>query len=475
MSRAKCTLDEKVLQNVIVSHGLTLEDDDFLNRDIEKVIEKYKIFLQTVASITPRLNQTVLTKALSTVYPGRKAIATSLSKRLVEAFSFCAGKKRRSTSGSKLPTSIMAVRHAMECREQSASPPPKAAPTTSPPKVTPTTPRSADKKKQKSVDPPPLPLADAHPLSLPCEESESQIVQIDDTPDKKQRKVAKEDVFALYEVTPPRPRPREEVHHISSQEVATSSSSQEEPAVLVGPATPGSSATALPLGDTEPALKGVDPKGRVDPTSMVWICERSGEETPLVQGPDGFAIAMVGGVEVTAEYPNATLLLAQGSLVNSPKAPMKSRKKAKAKEGAKKKKGKAKQAAKEAAKGDTKKKKKKAAKKKAEEHPRKSDADEENAKEAGMESEEDTGKTEVAAPATEDLKYSKEWYKNRNYYGIRRSTDRKQIFSVGGRTPLIAKEKLEPIALNALRSLHEGTPEAVVKDAALAEYQALLG
>ena len=82
--------------------------------------------------------------------------------------------------------------------------------------------------------------------------------------------------------------------------------------------------------------------------------------------------------------------------------------------------------------------------------------------------------TEKATEATEERRYSKEWYKNRNAYGIRRAfpTDRAQIFTIGGKE-LIAKEKLEPIALKALDSLSKGVPEEVAKEAALQAYRRL--
>ena len=36
--RSRCTITAKVLQNLILAHNVTLDDDNFLDRDIEQVV-----------------------------------------------------------------------------------------------------------------------------------------------------------------------------------------------------------------------------------------------------------------------------------------------------------------------------------------------------------------------------------------------------------------------------------------------------
>ena len=121
--RSKCVISVDVLQNLLTAHQVNPDADDFLDRDLDAVVSAYKGFFLSVAAITPRLTGAVLGKALSGLFPGQRQLTVCLSKRLVQAFSYCGEKGRRATTGAKLPTDVGIIYQAMVGRRMGSPTP----------------------------------------------------------------------------------------------------------------------------------------------------------------------------------------------------------------------------------------------------------------------------------------------------------------------------------------------------------------
>ena len=66
--RAACTISVEVCANLLKGHVQTLEDDKFLNCDVEQVVGSYQQFLVSAGACTPRLKVSVVQKAAQEVF-----------------------------------------------------------------------------------------------------------------------------------------------------------------------------------------------------------------------------------------------------------------------------------------------------------------------------------------------------------------------------------------------------------------------
>lgn len=103
----------EVCANLLKGHVETLEDDKFLNCDVEQVVGSYQQFLVSAGACTPRLKVSVVQKAAQEVFGGPPARAKAFAEHICDCFSYCRQKGVNSKTGVKLSEPVRQVVKAM--------------------------------------------------------------------------------------------------------------------------------------------------------------------------------------------------------------------------------------------------------------------------------------------------------------------------------------------------------------------------
>ena len=493
MARAKCSLSDQVCSNLLKVHVAGLKDEKYLSSDLEVIVRNYQELLVSLAAVTPRLNGSVMKRAARELFPDSPSTVNMFCDRIVDAFKYCAGKASMCTNGSKLSSPVQAVVKAFSHgKHKSLKAPPAPG-------------RSQEEDLKGTCV---LPCVPPTSSSSSSNEHVGGIVQ----PAIKVREPEPSSIYHLYGVSsPPNKKAKvlpEPAILLSSQEILSSQEAmQSGHGIMEVEHELGDDSFELPKvehqkeeqkddveaehekeeqkenveaeHEKEKQKQAEEEKGVEEKACSEWIdpagwhlcrsyTDGRVEKIKLVEGPSGFAVAMLtSGQPYSTEVPNLSLLPPKVM-----KKPAKAAKKDEEEEQEDKEK--------DEEKGEEKDEEK-------DEEEEQEDGDEqdeeeedrgEGKKDQEVQQEQDHAEQEEHMEhkdAEQRRSYLKMWYKNGNAWGIRRTFfDKKQIFQVGGKSSRLTKEQLRSITDKAIVMMQEeGSSETDAKAWAMAAVAAM--
>ena len=325
-TRASCGLTLVALVGLMKCSILSMDDEAWLQAEMEAVVEAYADFLIAVAGATQRLTASLVTKAAVELFGSRKD-CKGFGARLSQAFAWCSAKAKKATTGERLASQVSPkLRLVLRAFGMpGAGSPGKTSPAgkgTEAPAKQGTSSSSSSKMAQASSS---SSSSRSKPKQQPQEQPASSSKRGQQHPEKPRNRA---EIFKAYGLSPPaketnkaeEPRDSEMkpvvseglVDLVSSQEPVPSQDSvlavSQDSVLVVGePRTPQPPEQLQLLGreKAEPS----EWVHSIDPARLQLVLTRAGEQrrAPLRAGPAGWCVAVVEGRTFQTEVPNLML------------------------------------------------------------------------------------------------------------------------------------------------------------------------